>query len=93
MILSDFLSKQTHDTSDPHEIIPISFNMYKALHNTYYKNDSIGRYLVQTWSQTKVAGVKLPEVHGARKTIVTHSPIEKQKPQIQEKQIDNNRPK
>ena len=44
-------------------------------------------------SQTKVAGVKLPEVHGARKTIVTHSPIEKQKSQIQEKQIDNNRPK
>ena len=35
----------------------------------------------------KVAGVKLPEVHGTRKTIETCSPIEKQKPQIQEKQI------
>ena len=44
-------------------------------------------------SQTKVAGVKLPEVHGTRETIETHSPIEKQKPQIQEKQRDNNRPK
>ena len=32
-----------------------------------------------------VAGVKLPEVHGARNTIVIHSPIEKQKSQIQEK--------
>ena len=41
----------------------------------------------------KVAGVKLPEVHGARKTIVVHSPIGKQKPQIQENKIDNNRPK
>ena len=25
MILSDFLSTQTHDNSDPHDIIPISF--------------------------------------------------------------------
>ena len=37
----------------------------------------------------KAAGVKLSEVHGTRKTL---SPIEKQKPQIQE-QLDNNRPK
>ena len=44
-------------------------------------------------SQTKAAGVKLPEVHGARKTIIINMPIEKQKPQIQEKQVDNNRPK
>ena len=27
MILSDFLSRQTCDDSNPHEIIPISFNM------------------------------------------------------------------
>ena len=27
MILSDFLSRQKHDDSDPKEIIPISFNM------------------------------------------------------------------
>ena len=31
MILSDFLSRQTHNMSDPHEVIPVSFNMYKAL--------------------------------------------------------------
>ena len=37
-----------HDTSDPHEIIPISFNMYKALHEIYYRDDPIDRYLVQT---------------------------------------------
>ena len=93
MILSDFLSRQMHDTSNPHEIIPISFNMYNALYEIYYRNDPTDRYLVQTRSQMKAAGVKLPEVHGARKTIVIHLPIEKQKPQIQEKQIDNNRPK
>ena len=44
-------------------------------------------------SQTKVAGVKLPEVHGTMKTIETHFPIEKQKPQLQDKQLHNNRPK
>ena len=32
-------------------------------------------------------------MHGARKIISTHSPIGKQKPQIQERQVDNNRPK
>ena len=93
MMLSDFLSRQMHNTSDPHEIIPISFDMYKALHEIYYRDDPIDRYLVQTWSQTKAAGVKLPEVHGTRKTISIHSPIEKQKPQVQERQVDNNGPK
>ena len=37
MILSDFLSRQTHDDSDPHNIIPKSFNKHNALHEKYYK--------------------------------------------------------
>ena len=41
----------------------------------------------------KATGIILPEVHGARKTLVTSMPLEKQKPQVQEKQIDTNRPK
>ena len=93
MILSDFLSRQTDDTSNLHEIIPISFNMYDTLYETYYRVEPTDRYLVQTQSQTKAAGVKLPEVHGMRKTIIINIPIEKQKPQKQEKQVDNNRPK
>ena len=44
-------------------------------------------------SQTKAAGIKLPEVHGVEKTILTCPPIGKQKPQIQERQEYNNRPK
>ena len=32
MISSDFLSRQKHDDSDPHNINPISFNMYNVLH-------------------------------------------------------------
>ena len=31
MILSDFLSQQNNDDSNPNEIIPISFDMYQIL--------------------------------------------------------------
>ena len=44
MILSDFLSRQMHDTSNPHEIIPISFNMDNTLYETYYRVDLTDRY-------------------------------------------------
>ena len=47
MILSDFLSRQKHDGSNPHEIIPISFNMYNALYETYYRIEPQDRYQVQ----------------------------------------------
>ena len=40
MVLSDFLSRQNNDDSNPHEIIPISFNMHKVLQENYYKIDS-----------------------------------------------------
>ena len=36
MILIDFLSRQNHDDSNPHEIIPISFNMHNFLYEKYY---------------------------------------------------------
>ena len=48
MVLSDFLSRQNSNNSNPHEITPISFNMHKLLQENYYKIDS---YLVQTRSQ------------------------------------------
>ena len=69
MILSDFLSRQKHNNSDPREVIPISFNMYNALYETYYRIELQDQYLVQTQSQTEVTGIMLPEVHGARKTL------------------------
>ena len=37
MVLSNFLSRQTHDESNPHDIITISFNMHNTLHERYYK--------------------------------------------------------
>ena len=36
MILSDFLSRQIEDDSNPHEIIPISFNTWKILQENYH---------------------------------------------------------
>ena len=47
MALSDFLSRQNNNDSNPHEIIPISFNMDKVLHENHY---NIENYLVQTRS-------------------------------------------
>ena len=35
MVLSDFLSRQQGDDSDPHQIIPISFNMKEILKQNY----------------------------------------------------------
>ena len=53
MILSDFLSRQMHDTSSPHKIIPVSFNMYNTLYETYYRIETMDKYLIQTHSQMK----------------------------------------
>ena len=67
MILSDFLSRQETDTSDMHEIIPISFDMKAILNEKYYKVEEEGKYLVQMRSQAKERGIKVPEVHGTKK--------------------------
>ena len=66
MILSHFLSRQKTDESNPHENILISFSMRQVLQQNYYnignttEND---KYLVQTRSQAKSSGVKLPDIH------------------------------
>ena len=65
MILRDFLSRQKIDDSNPHEIIPISFNMKDILQQNYYNFNNMkvnDKYLVQTRSQAKSSRVKLPEV-------------------------------
>ena len=70
MILSDFLSRQKIDDSNPCKIIPILFTVREVLQERYYnlydtKLDD--KYLVQKRSQTKSSGVKLPEVYGIEK--------------------------
>ena len=69
MILSDFLSRQKHDDSNPHEIMPISFNMQNILQSRYYNigKEKEGKYLIQTRSQAKSSDISLPEVHGTGK--------------------------
>ena len=61
MILSHFLSRQKNDNSNPHEMIPISFNMCQILDDNYY---NIEKYLIQTRSQARSSGIKLLEGHG-----------------------------
>ena len=48
MVLTEFLSRQNHDDSIPHGILPISFNMYQVLHQKYYNIGNAENYLVQT---------------------------------------------
>ena len=87
MVLSDVLSRQKTDDSNPHEIIPISFSLRKVLHeNCYRVNDLIetpemetDRYLVQTRSQAKSSSIKVPEVHGMDKGLIPHIKPEHQK--------------
>ena len=84
MILSDFLSRQGNDDSDPGEIIPISFNAYNILEEN--RNlDNLGmheknkeKFLIQMRSQAKTSGTTLPEVHGVRKKLDPNVRPEKQ---------------
>ena len=52
MILSNFLSRQIKDDSNPHEIILISFNMKEIMQENYH-NIVSDTYMVQTRSQTR----------------------------------------
>ena len=78
MVLSDFLSRQKMDDSNPHELIPISFMLRSQTDNHFYRIDNKtnqprnDRYLVQTRSQVKSSGIKLPEIHGANKGLDPH---------------------
>ena len=80
MILSDFLPRQKHDDSNPHEIIPTSFNMQSILQARYYNlgKYNSGKYLVQRRSQAKTSGIRLTEVHSMGKGLVLNIQPEEQ---------------
>ena len=86
MVLSDFLSRQKMDDINPHKLIPISFTLSSQTDNHFYRitnekdQPKTDRYSVQTRSQVKASGIKLPEVHGADKSLHTHVSPGKQKP-------------
>ena len=62
-VLSDFLSQQSNDDSNPSEIIPVSFNTYKILEDNRENFDKCNfnskKYLIQTCSQAKMSCAKL----------------------------------
>ena len=57
--MSDFLSRQMGYKSDPHQIIPISFNIREVLLKSC-QNKAKDTFMVQTRSQSK--GLKAPMV-------------------------------
>ena len=79
MILSHFLLQQKNDDSNPNKIIPISFNMYQVLEDNFYlENFCTDKYLIQMQSQAKSSEIKLPQVHGVRKSLDPNLRPEKQ---------------
>ena len=48
MVLSDILSRQNHDDSNPHEVVPISFNIHNVQHEKYYNIWKTEKVWVQT---------------------------------------------
>ena len=40
MVLSDFLSRQKRDNSNPHKLIPISFTLRSKVDNHFYRINS-----------------------------------------------------
>ena len=85
MVLSDFLSRQKIDVSNPHELIPISFSLKSQESDHFYHIDNEvivprnDRYLVQTRSQVRSSGIRLLEIHGVNKGLDPHIQPGKQK--------------
>ena len=85
MVLSDFLSRQKTDDSNPHELIPISFSLRDQVSDYFYRIDneinppSKDKYMVQTRSQVRSSGIRLPEIHGENKGLDPHVQPGKQK--------------
>ena len=79
MVLSNFLSRQKMDDSNPHELIPISFSLKGQVSNHFYHIDNEvivprhDRYLVQTRSQVRSSGIRLPEIYGENKGLDLHT--------------------
>ena len=86
MNLSDFLSRQKTDDSNPHEIIPMSFTLKSLVVDQFYQINNktsqpdTSKYLIQTRSQAKSSGIKLPEIHGANKGLNPHVKPGRQRP-------------
>ena len=85
MVLSDFLSRQKTDDSNPHELIPILFSLRDKVSDYFSCIDNESnlprkdKYLVETRSQVRASGIRLPQIHGANKGLDPHVQPGKQK--------------
>ena len=85
MVLSNFLSRQKTDDSNPHELIPISFSLRDWVSDYFYRiNNEIklprkDKYLVQTRTQVRSSGIRLLEIHGVDKGLDPHAQLSKQR--------------
>ena len=85
MVLSHFLSRQRSDDGNPHELIPISFSLKDQVSDYFYRIDNENnlprkdKYLVQTRSQVRASGIRVPEIHGANRDLDPHVQPGKQK--------------
>ena len=86
MVLSDFLSRQKTDDSNPHKLIPISFMLRNQIDDHFYQINSridqpkTDKYLVQTRSQAISSDIKILEIHGTNKGLDPHVQPGKQRP-------------
>ena len=86
MVLSDSLSRQQMDDSNPHEVIPILFSLRDQVSDYFYCIDNESnlprkdKYLVQPRSQVRSSGIRLLEIHGVNKGINPHLKPERQRP-------------
>ena len=69
-----FLSRQKNNNSNPHKIIPISFNICQILDDSYYRE----KYLIQKRLQAKSSGIKLLKGYVVGKNLDPNLKPEKQ---------------
>ena len=87
MVLCDFLSRQKTDDSNPDKLIPLSFTLKSLSHEHFYQFNHMteisetetNKYLIQTRSQARSSGIKVPEIHGINKGLNPHVKPERQK--------------
>ena len=69
MILSDFLSRHSGDTEDPHCLVPVAYNSATVLRNL----STFPSYSVITRAARRAAGLAAPPaVHGVKKSLDPH---------------------
>ena len=93
-ILSNFPSRQKHDNSNPHDIIPISFNMHNILHEKILQLRTVGQISSANSITDKIKQDNTTwQVHSIKKILDTNSIPEKLKTNPQAKKGSEIKPR